>query len=118
MTLDGLLDLFLGIDLGQNISLVDKSKSVFYLSQLLRTSVADDLFDCFKGLAKILLFAQALGLQDLGLNSSIRLIAIPDDLIVVPPLDILSLVESVDGVIIVVLGHEGLGKGDMHVDLK
>ena len=91
---------------------------MLYFPQLLRTSVVDDLFNGIEGLTEILLLAQTLSLQDLSLNISIGLVAVPNDLVVVPPLYVLSLVKSIYGIIVVILSHEGLGKGDVHVDLK
>lgn len=91
---------------------------MLYFPKLLGTSIANDFLDGIKSLTKVLLLAQALSLQDLGLDINIGLIAVSDHLVVVPSLDVLSFVECIDGIVVVVLGHEGLGKGDVHVDLK
>jgi hypothetical protein len=82
---------------------------VFYFAHLLNPGVADDLVDGIQCLPKVLLFAEALCLKNLCLYIYILLAAIPGKLLVVPTLYVLCFVKGIDGIVIVVLGHECLG---------
>lgn len=91
---------------------------MFYFSQLLGTCVTDYFINCVDSLTEVLLLAETLSFQNLSFNISSGLISFPFREVIVSTFDILSSVESIYGVIVVVLSHKSLGKGDVHVNLE
>jgi hypothetical protein len=62
------------------------------------------------------LFAEALCFEDHCFDVAYLLFGLFAFVVVL--FDLFCLGEGVDGVVVVALGHEGLGEGDLHVDLE
>lgn len=107
-----------GLIFSEDVGLVHQSKGVLDLPHGEQLGVVDDHIDNIDCVFEVLLLAEALGLQDLSLDVLERLSPFPLDRLVILAFQQFCLVESVDRVVVVALGHERLGQRDIHADLQ
>ena len=115
---DGFLDVRERVHLCEDVGLLHQGKGVLYPTALSVLSDFNHLVDDFQRLVVLLLPAQTLALQHQCLFVYGWLLSPVPLLVIVAVLDVLGLVEGLDGVIIIALGHEGLSQGDVHVYMQ
>ena len=108
------LEFIFGLNLCQNACFVNQSESMFNFIDLVSLCIINNFVDSSESFIKILLFGQTLSLQYLNLDILDRLISLMIHCHIVPILNRLSLIKSINGVIVTILSHKRLSKSNIH----